>query len=93
MSRSRKKAIFKEGNPEWRKVLRRKVKRSQRNFMRTHFDAIALGDKVIPDEKSIVNEYDYCDYIIDYEHRKNSWWFKNTTDEKFNEFKEKISRK
>ena len=47
MSRSRKKAIFKEGNPGWRKVLRRKVKRSQINLMRTHFDAIALGDKVI----------------------------------------------
>ena len=83
MSRSRKKAIFKGGGEHKRRtVLRRQVKRSQKNFLRSNFDDIASGDKVIPDENSIVNPYNYCDYVYDCEHVH--------TDP---EWKEKLSRK
>ena len=83
MSRSRKKAIWKEGSgSNRRQLLRRKAKRAQRNFLRSNLDDIVSGDKVIPDEKNIVNGYDYCDYICDCEHIHTD-----------SELKEKLSRK
>ena len=83
MSRSYKKAIFKEGSgSNRRQPLRRKVKRSQKNYMRSNIDKIISGETVIPDEKAIVNDYDYCDYISDCEYVH--------TDE---ELKKRLSRK
>ena len=95
MSRSRKKAIVRAGSGEWRKLLRRKVKRHQRNFLKNNLLKIATGEKVIPDDKTIVNDYDYCDYKIDYEHdyTYDSFWNKYATDENFNKYKKKSTRK
>ncbi len=91
MSRSRKKAIFKEGGQTgMRDILRRKAKRAQKNFLRTNIDAIANGDKVMPLEDEIVNQYDYCDYVSDCEHEQKS---KYLSDEQFDKVRKKLSRK
>ena len=67
MSRSIKKAIIKEGTGRERRRIRKTVRRSQKNFMRTHLEEIAAGEKSIPSQKSIINDWEYSDYKIDYE--------------------------
>lgn len=93
MSNSVKKAIFKEGNGKARRGLRKRIRRVQRHFLKENIESLIEGNKVLPNDKSIVNDYDYSDYKIDYEHRTDSWWTKNSTDEEFNEAKKKFSRK
>lgn len=90
MSRSRKKAIYKDGNGPWKTSCRRIIKRAQKNFLRSNLFDIITGEKSIPDEKSIVNDYTYSDYTYDLEHRNNR---KYTDDEGYRELKEKLSRK
>lgn len=93
MSRSIKKAIIKEGTGRERRRIRKTVRRSQRNFMRTHLEEIAAGEKSIPSQKSIINDWEYSDYKIDYENRRYSWWSKGESDESFDERKKKFTRK
>lgn len=59
MSRSRKKAIYKDKGIG-KKLYRRIIRRVQKYFLR-------LG-KDVPDKRIIVNDYDYCDYISDGEY-------------------------
>jgi hypothetical protein len=69
MSRSYKKAIFKD-KPIYKKTYWRTIRRVQRMALKQ--------DKDIPDPKTIINNYDYCDYTIDVEHSKNdSFFYKN----------------
>lgn len=91
MSRSRKKAIFKEGSGKNRKLYRRTVKKSQRMFLKNNLDDIAEGTKVIPDSRSIVDDYDYCDYVSDCEHIRRTNYYSNIVDR--DELKERLSRK
>lgn len=93
MSRSIKKAIIKEGTGRERRRIRKTVRRSQKNFMRTHLEEIAAGEKSIPSQKSIINDWEYSDYKIDYENRRYSWWSKGESDESFNKRKKKFTRK
>ena len=93
MSRSIKKAIIKEGTGRERRRIRKTVRRSQKNFMRTHLEEIAAGEKSIPSQKNIINDWEYSDYKIDYENRRYSWWSKGESDESFNERKKKFTRK
>ena len=93
MSRSIKKAIIKEGTGRERRRIRKIVRRSQKNFMRTHLEEIAAGEKLIPSQKSIINDWEYSDYKIDYENRRYSWWSKGESDESFDERKKKFTRK
>lgn len=93
MSRSIKKAIIKEGTGRERRRIRKTVRRSQKNFMRTHLEEIAAGEKSIPSQKSIINDWEYSDYKIDYENRRYSWWSKGESDESFDERKKKFTRK
>lgn len=93
MSRSIKKAIIKEGTGRERRRIRKTVRRSQKNFMRTHLEEIATGEKSIPSQKSIINDWEYSDYKIDYENRRYSWWSKGESDESFDERKKKFTRK
>ena len=93
MSRSIKKAIIKEGTGRERRRIRKAVRRSQKNFMRTHLEEIAAGEKSIPSQKSIINDWEYSDYKIDYENRRYSWWSKGESDESFNKRKKKFTRK
>jgi hypothetical protein len=66
MSRSRKKAIIKD-----RPRRKKKASLYWRNIRSTIKNSIRscknLEDLEIPDPKTIVNDYDYCDYTIDYE--------------------------
>ena len=91
MSRSRKKAIFKQGSGKNRKLCRRTVKKSQRMFLKNNLDDIIEGKKVIPDGRSIVNDYDYCDYVSDCEHIKRPNYYSNIVDR--DELRERLSRK
>ena len=93
MSRSIKKAIIKEGTGRERRRIRKTVRRSQKNFMRTHLEEIAAGEKSIPSQKSIINDWEYSDYKIDYENRRYSWWSKGESNESFDERKKKFTRK
>ena len=93
MSRSIKKAIIKEGTGRERRRIRKTVRRSQKNFIRTHLEEIAAGEKSIPSQKSIINDWEYSDYKIDYENRRYSWWSKGESDESFNKRKKKFTRK
>ena len=93
MSRSIKKAIIKEGTGRERRRIRKTVRRSQKNFMRTHLEEIAAGEKSIPSQKSIINDWEYSDYKIDYENRRYSWWSKGESDESFDEREKKFTRK
>lgn len=93
MSRSIKKAIIKEGTGRERRRIRKTVRRSQKNFIRTHLEEIAAGEKSIPSQKSIINDWEYSDYKIDYENRRYSWWSKGESDESFDERKKKFTRK
>ena len=68
MSRSIRKAIikdrprnYKKSSKYWRTV-RSCIKNSIRNCKN-------LEELEIPDPKIIVNDYDYCDYIFDYEYK------------------------
>lgn len=68
MSRSYKKAIYKDGSGKERKKLRRRIRNSTRNYMRTYKDKLIDGEIVLPDSKEIVNCYDWCDYKYDCEY-------------------------
>lgn len=83
MSRSTRKAIIKDRprNNKKSTLYWRKIRRIINSKVRNNID-----DNVIPVPKEIVNDYDYCDYIMDYEHiyEKN---------EKNNEYTKKLRRK
>ena len=93
MSRSIKKAIIKEGTGRERRRIRKTVRRSQKNIIHKQHEEIAAGEKSIPSQKSIINDWEYSDYKIDYENRRYSWWSKGESDESFDERKKKFTRK
>ena len=72
MSRSRKLPIrkdtsggrsrYKSSQYYWRKV------RSRQN------QAVREGKEEIPNEKTIVNDYTYCDWIFDYRFHRGKYW-------------------
>ena len=76
MSRSRKKPIIKDhprnkkkSSIYWRtvrRVINEKVKETLKD----------PEDTEIPDPKSIVNDYDYSDYTIDYRERNDDYKYK-----------------
>lgn len=61
MSRSYKKAIGKDN--VGKKTYWRRIRSHWKNLMRSGADPEQL-----PDAKTVINDYDYCDYIIDYEY-------------------------
>lgn len=93
MGKSVKKAIFKEGTGRARRQIRKIVRHAQKNFMRANFEKIISGDMVIPNSKTIVNDWDYSDYKINYEYNRYSWWSKLASDDEFNSTKKKLTRK
>jgi hypothetical protein len=80
MSRSRKKAIYKDKGirPYWRHV-----RRSINNAVR---DILHLTDKEdynIPNPREVVNDYDYSDYTFDCEYKRTE----------LKEWRDKLTRK
>lgn len=72
MSRSKRKPIFKEKSSA-RDTYWKTVRRVQKQFFKQ--------DKDVPSQKTIVNDYDYCDYRYDMRDSRNE------------ELKKKYSRK
>jgi hypothetical protein len=90
MSRSRRKPIVKDrprndkkSSLYWR-IVRRVINGKVRQLSKTDVDETSL-----PEPKEIVNDYDYCDYKIDY--RDPSW--DNAKTERVKEYIEKQKRK
>lgn len=72
MSKSYKQAIVKDRGIG-HKLYRKTVRGSQSTYIRSNMDKL-LNDEdfAIPDGKTIINDYDYCDYKFDYEHNQRS---------------------
>jgi len=72
MSRSKKKAIYKDKGLKktYHKVVRSNVNQVVRESKKLE----DLDEVEIPDEKTIINDYDYCDYSIDAEHDNDPRW-------------------
>lgn len=72
MSRSYKLPIFKDKGIK--NLYHRIVKRRIRNYLKSNF--FNLRDKDFhynaPNPKTIVNDYNYCDYVFDERWKKNS---------------------
>ena len=66
MSRSNKKAIIKD-NPSNKALFRRRVRRRQNQETQQSKYLENTDEFSLTPDKSIVNDYDYCDYIFDYE--------------------------
>jgi hypothetical protein len=90
MSKSYKLAIIKDRprNVKKSSLYWRQVRSSQNNVIRSCRDFEELE---IPNAKTIVDDYDYCDYKFDYEF--DPYISVNTTREKIAKEKEKYRRK
>lgn len=82
MSRSRRKAIIKDRPRNYKKssMYWRKIRRTSKNFFKSN----DLDEGLIPQPKEIYNDYDYCDYIFNYEYMSSSDL------RRFNDFSTKI---
>lgn len=95
MSRSRKKAIIKQARRNYKKstMYWRTIRSAIKNTIRSCRN---YEDLEIPDPKTIVNDYDYSDYTIDYEYDRSSgyFWYNGKKDtEKHNKWVNKFKRK
>lgn len=86
MSRSTRKAIIKDRprNSQKSENYWRKVRRVTNNFIKT-IKTNPDNEEIIPNPKNIYNDYDYCDYVWDYEN--------TITGEKYKEHQIKLRRK
>lgn len=69
MSRSYKRPIIKDagGYGTYYRTIKRRVRQYLRESLKRLDDP--TFNFVIPQEKEIVNDYDVCDWVFDYEHR------------------------
>lgn len=72
MSDSKRKAIIKDRprNAKKSTLYWRKIRRVTKQL-------VGIGEEDLPNPKSIINDYDYCDYIIDNEYVGWSSFFKD----------------
>lgn len=73
MSRSWKKAITKDKG--LKDIYHKKVRRKTKQFVNRFLEEDDINESDIPISKEIMNDYDYSDYTIDYEHDKSSNYF------------------
>lgn len=66
MSRSNKKAIIKDDSSK-KELLRRRIRRKQNQETQQSKYLENADEFSLTSDKSIVNDYDYCDYVLDYE--------------------------
>lgn len=97
MSRSKKLPIYKDGNSDYHTCLRRRVKRRIRQVVKDIKNLADPDTYELPAPRAIINNYDWCDYILDYRwfHAIPSLWRRNVTDikEYMKEYQSKMSRK
>ena len=94
MSRSYKKAIIKDRG--LKKLYHRSIRRTYKQKIRIYLCSINMQDIediVLPSSKILFNDYDYCDYVIDYEHIRSSSYFWYGGDFDTNYWKKLYSRK
>lgn len=81
MSKSYKKAVYKDSGMG-KDILRRQIRSSQKNYIRSNIDKfLDDGDANVPDDGTIMNEYNWCDYRFYHEHsnkknRETDEWYK-----------------
>jgi hypothetical protein len=92
MARSRKKAILKDRPRNIKKTTMywRAIRSTIKTAIRSCKD---LEELELPDPKTIVNDYNRCDYIIDYEYIPDdgNWWtnYKQMSDENREKYRRK----
>jgi len=95
MSKSKKKPIVKD-NPSGKEIFRRRIRRKQNQETNNAKCLEDTDEFQLTDDKSIVNDYDYCDYKFDW-HYGISRYFKRLlgryTKEELIENVKKYSRK
>jgi hypothetical protein len=93
MSRSYKLAIKKDRGLKsyyWKKI-RRITKQIVKSLSFDNAD-----DIYIPNPKEVMNDYDYCDYVIDYEYDRSSsyfWYNDKKHEDSHNQWVDKMKRK
>lgn len=90
MSRSYKKAIYKDKGLKdiyW-KSIRRTTNQKVKELLKNEIDEVFL-----PDPKSLINDYNYCDYTIDYEYNRSFSYFWYGKDYDDSKWKNKLRRK
>lgn len=70
MSRSRKKAIYKDVSYK-KRVYHRIVRSNINQHVRNSYKLESVDDLVLPNPKEIINDYDYCDWSVNWEHDTN----------------------
>lgn len=90
MSRSRKKyAIVKDKTGHsW---YNRRIRRCHRQQVKSILSLQDVLDYELTSPRAIVNDYDICDYVIDYEHQRSFW--KRFLGDPSDEYLDKIKRK
>ena len=94
MAKSRKLPIYKDGLAKEHRLMRRRIRRSIKLRVK---DILSLIDKDIydiPNSKSLVNDYDWCDYVLDYRFCvKPRYKVLDDWGKYYKEIREKMSRK
>lgn len=95
MSKSKKVPIYKDHGIARHNEFRRKIKRRIRQKVRDIINLIDKDSYELPHPKVLVNDWDWCDYILDYRFKSQS---RHITDpeeyeEYFKESQVKYSRK
>jgi len=94
MSRSKKKAILKDRPKNHKKssLYWRTIRSAIKNVIRSCQN---FEDLEIPNPKTIISDYDYCDYKIDYEYHTTCdyFWYGGKKSDAYKELIKKMKRK
>ena len=71
MSRSRKLPIYKDGSGRDHRRFRKRIRRISRLKVKDILSLLDPETYEIPNPKSIINDWDWCDYIVDYHNEPN----------------------
>ena len=94
-SKSKKVPIYKDHGIARHNEFRRKIKRRIRQKVRDIINLIDKDSYELPHPKVLVNDWDWCDYILDYRFKSQSRYIKDSEEyeEYFKESQVKYSRK
>ena len=77
MSKSKKVPIYKDHGIARHNEFRRKIKRRIRQKVRDIINLIDKDSYELPHPKVLVNDWDWCDYILDYRFKSQSRYIKD----------------
>lgn len=96
MGKSKKKAIIKDNTAPYSKIYNKVYRNTWSQITRSvqYLSNEELESIEYPEDNSIVNQYDICDYILDYEYPSGGFVTRYLIKENgIEELKEKFSRK